>query len=88
MARKLYTGPIVDVSYDIDICEHAAECVRGMPEVYDTSKRPWINMRVVDTDETAEKFREVTRRCPSGALQLHEHYDGDSRQIENTSTFQ
>lgn len=75
MARRLYTGPLVDVSYDIDICEHAAECVRGMPEVYDTSKRPWITMRVVDTPDQAEKFREVTLRCPTGALQLHEHGD-------------
>ena len=73
MARRLYSGPIVDVSYDIDVCEHAAECVRGMSEVYDTTKRPWINMAVVNTPETAEKFREVTRRCPTKALQLEEH---------------
>lgn len=73
MARKLYTGPIVDVSFDIDMCQHAAECVRGMPEVYDTSKRPWISAEYADTPERADRLRQVTRRCPSGALQLHEH---------------
>lgn len=73
MVRKMYTGPIVDVSFDLDICQHAAECVRGMPTVYDTSKRPWINMDAVNTSESADQFRDVTLRCPSGALQLHEH---------------
>lgn len=77
MARKLYTGPIVDVSFDLDVCQHAAECVRGMPEVYDTSKRPWINAGYADTPERAARLREVTRRCPSGALQLHEHNEAD-----------
>ena len=73
MTPKMYKGPIVDVSFDGEICQHAAECVRGMPEVYNTAKRPWIAMDKVDTPEKAEKFREVTLRCPSGALQLHEH---------------
>lgn len=78
MVRRMYTGPLVDVSFDGEICEHAAECVRGMPEVYDTSKRPWIAMKNVDTPELAEDFRKVTRRCPSGALQLHEHEPRES----------
>ena len=82
MARKLYPGPIVDVSFDNEICQHAAECVHGMPEVYDTSQRPWINMRRVDTPEKAELFREVTRRCPSGALQIHEHEPRASDDID------
>lgn len=73
MVRKLYVGPVLDVSFDAAICIHAAECVRGMPEVYDTSKRPWINSDAVNTPELADEFRKVTLRCPSGALQLHEH---------------
>ncbi len=82
MTRKMYKGPIVDVSFDGEICQHAAECVRGMPEVYNTAKRPWIAMNLVDTPEKAEKFREVTRRCPSGALRLHEHSE---RQVPESS---
>lgn len=73
MARKLYVGPIVDVSFDAAVCQHAAECVRGMPGIYDTGKRPWISTDEVDTPELADEFRKVTRRCPTGALQLHEH---------------
>lgn len=36
VTRKLYTGPIVDVSFDLEVCQHSANCVRGMPEVFDT----------------------------------------------------
>lgn len=73
MTRKRYTGPLVDVSFDGDICQHAAECVRGMPEVFDTAKRPWIDPGVADTPEAADRLREVIRRCPSGALHIEEH---------------
>lgn len=73
MTRKLYTGPIVNVSFDGDICEHAAECVRGMPSVFDTAKRPWINPEAASSDELADTLRDVIRRCPSGALRIEEH---------------
>ncbi len=43
MTRRNYSGPIIDVSFDRAICQHAAECIRGMPDVFDTKRRPWIN---------------------------------------------
>ncbi|GAB3008961.1 hypothetical protein GCM10023080_088790 [Streptomyces pseudoechinosporeus] len=41
------------------------ECVRGLPEVFDTAARPWIRTDGAATDRLAE----VVRRCLSGALQ-------------------
>jgi len=82
MTRKLYTGPIVNVSFDGAICRHAAACVRGMPSVFNTSNRPWINPEVANRDELANQLREVIGRCPSGALRVEEHApegDGVSR---------
>lgn len=73
MVRKLYTGPLVDVSFDRELCWYAAECVRGMPEVFDTSKRPWIDPRNAPDQAAADKLREVVGRCPSGALRIEEH---------------
>ena len=70
MTRRTYTGPIIDVTFDGAICEHAAECVRGMPTVFDTSAKPWINPEHADTPELADHLREVVGRCPSGALQI------------------
>lgn len=78
MTRKLYTGPIVNVSFDGAICEHAAECVRGMPDVFDTAKRPWINPEVANTPDLADRLREVIRRCPSGALRIEEREPTDA----------
>lgn len=73
MARKNYRGPIVDVSFDADLCQHAAECVRGMPEVFDTSQRPWIDPGVAADESAAGLLRTVVARCPSGALRMEEH---------------
>jgi uncharacterized Fe-S cluster protein YjdI len=63
-ARKTYEGEQIAVSFDTQRCLHAAECVRGLPSVFDTSQRPWIQPDRAD----AEQIAEVVRRCPSGAL--------------------
>jgi uncharacterized Fe-S cluster protein YjdI len=73
MTRKTYTGPIVDVSFDGHLCRHAAECVRGMPAVFDSSARPWINPEAASDEAAAQLLREVVARCPSGALEIVEH---------------
>jgi uncharacterized Fe-S cluster protein YjdI len=73
MARKVYTGPLVDVSFDGEVCMHAAECVRGMPIVFDTTARPWINPGQATDDDLAAHLRAVVGRCPSGALEIVEH---------------
>lgn len=70
MTRKLYTSRQVDVSFDGEVCTHAGECVRGMPEVFDVSARPWINPEAAWTPEAADLLIEVVGRCPSGALQI------------------
>jgi uncharacterized Fe-S cluster protein YjdI len=46
-------------------CIHAAECVRGLPEVFCPSRRPWIIVENASPDRVAE----VIDRCPSGALE-------------------
>jgi uncharacterized Fe-S cluster protein YjdI len=39
---RAYTAPGVRVFYDRGRCLHFAECVRGLPQVFDVEKRPWI----------------------------------------------
>ena len=63
-----YRGEKIDVTYDAKRCIHAAECLRGLPEVFDTERRPWVTP---DSSE-ARMVAEIVMRCPSGAL----HYDG------------
>lgn len=64
--RKAYEGHDVIVSFDTAVCQHAAECVRGLPTVFDTHRRPWIDPDGASADEVIE----VVGRCPSGALRV------------------
>ncbi len=65
--RKRYTGEALDVSFDPARCRHAAECLRGLPGVFDRNRRPWI---LPDGGEPADVVR-VVARCPTGALRTH-----------------
>ncbi|MDT0489881.1 (4Fe-4S)-binding protein [Streptomyces sp. NPDC012600] len=69
--RRSYEGRSITVSFDAGLCEHSAVCVRGLPEVFDTGRRPWISPDGADAEQVAA----VVRRCPSGALR-YEHPEG------------
>lgn len=66
MRGKQYVGESIDVYYDVSLCVHAAECVRGLPEVFDTKRKPWI----LPDGAEAPYVATVIERCPSGALQF------------------
>ncbi|MFJ5841333.1 (4Fe-4S)-binding protein [Streptomyces shenzhenensis] len=63
--RKAYRTELITVTFEARRCLHAAECVHGLPEVFDTAKRPWIQ----PGNATVERLVDVVGRCPSGALQ-------------------
>ena len=59
-----YQGKNIDIIFTVDRCTHVAECIRGAPQVFDVSRRPWIIADAADPDRVAE----VILRCPTGAL--------------------
>ena len=65
--RKRYLGEAVEVSFDGARCRHAAECLRGLPAVFDVSRRPWIDPERGDPQE----LMRVVALCPTGALRAH-----------------
>lgn len=67
-----YEGKAVTVTYDVERCIHARECVRGLPAVFDPDRRPWIEPDAASGDELAA----VIERCPTGALHYERHGDG------------
>lgn len=84
MADKTYTydGDDLTVTYDLTRCIHAAECVRGLPEVFDPDRKPWVNPDAASADAVAE----VIHRCPTGALHYTRHDGGATEPVpaENT----
>jgi CDGSH-type Zn-finger protein/uncharacterized Fe-S cluster protein YjdI len=62
---KVYKGPGVSVQFNASRCIHAAECVHGLPTVFDPQARPWIQPGKATSDEVVA----VVARCPTGALQ-------------------
>jgi uncharacterized Fe-S cluster protein YjdI/CDGSH-type Zn-finger protein len=64
---KEYYGADITVRFDLARCLHAGVCLRSIPEVFDTKRRPWI---LPDAGQ-ASHIATVVRRCPSGAL----HYE-------------
>jgi uncharacterized Fe-S cluster protein YjdI len=78
---KAYTAPSITVFFDLRRCLHYAECLAGLPDVFDATRRPWIEADLAD----AESVAEVVRRCPTGAL----HYrltDGDPEEPARPTT--
>jgi uncharacterized Fe-S cluster protein YjdI len=62
--RKDYTAEGIVVHWDSARCIHSAKCVDGLPAVFDTRRRPWIQVDQATADEVAA----AVDRCPSRAL--------------------
>lgn len=61
---KSYETEEIIVFWKPDLCEHATECVRGNKEVFDPTRRPWVDLSKAPSSEIAE----IIDKCPSGAL--------------------
>lgn len=73
MSKKIhsYESETIRVLYDAPRCIHAGECVRGLPQVFDPQKTPWVDATAAEV----ETLVEVVERCPAGALH-YERRDG------------
>ncbi len=63
-AQRLYHGKRIEVHFDKSRCNHVAECLRRLPNVFDLTRRPWILPDAADVDELARTIE----ACPTGAL--------------------
>ena len=82
-----YRGNKASVTFDTYRCIHAEVCVRGLPQVFDVSRRPWI---LSDASRRSENFstglwwaapparhangrQAVTERVEKGAEAVRDH---------------
>jgi uncharacterized Fe-S cluster protein YjdI len=63
---RRYTRDGAAVTYEVALCRHAGECVRGLPAVFDTARRPWIQPQNASVDE----LERVVALCPTRALKF------------------
>ncbi len=73
MSDKLheFENEAIKVTWSKARCIHVAECVRGLPQVFQPGRRPWV----MPDRAAADRVAEVVRRCPTGALH-YERRDG------------
>ncbi|MGM9321154.1 (4Fe-4S)-binding protein [Deinococcus aquaticus] len=77
---RAYAAPGVTVYYDARRCLHVANCVKGLPDVFDTARRPWIQ----PANAGAQAVAAIVRTCPTGALHyaLHDQPDQHEQEAE------
>ena len=61
---KKYDNGEITVVWQPHLCVHSANCVKGLPEVFNLAQKPWINVHAAD----AEAIINQVNKCPSGAL--------------------
>ena len=61
---KEYATDEIVVEWEPRLCFHSQNCVRSLPQVFDDSRRPWIEVDAA----TADEVEAAVARCPSGAL--------------------
>jgi len=75
-----YEGAEISVTYNPRLCSHAAECARIAGHIFDSSKKPWVQL----DNGTVDEVKAVVAACPSGAFALAggEHLIPERAQIE------
>lgn len=72
-----YPASGLTVTYDVRRCIRAHECVHGLPSVFDTSRRVWIDATQASPDAIAA----VVTHCPTGALHFQRTDGGANEQL-------
>ena len=64
---KEYTNGEVTIVWKAGLCIHSANCVRGLPQVFNSKALPWVNPEGAGTQAIVDQIN----KCPSGALSYY-----------------
>jgi putative redox protein len=62
--HKRYSNGDITVTWKPELCRHTGICARGLPLVFNPSRRPWVQLEHADSATVSHQVD----RCPSGAL--------------------
>jgi uncharacterized Fe-S cluster protein YjdI/CDGSH-type Zn-finger protein len=82
--ERVYANDQIDVTWEPAFCIHVAECLRGLPAVFDSQRRPWI---IVDNG-SPDEIGNVIERCPTGALHFRRRDGGPPEPVPEDTTVQ
>ncbi len=69
MKVKSYQKEDLEVKWKAELCIHSEKCAKGLPQVFNPDRRPWI-----DLDQASkEAIKKQVDACPSGALSYVDH---------------
>ncbi|MFN7313221.1 MAG: (4Fe-4S)-binding protein [Bacteroidota bacterium] len=80
-STKQYTNGEITVVWQPEVCIHSTLCWKGLGDVFNPTKRPWINMDGAQTEAIIEQVK----KCPSGALSYFKNNEMEQASIEVTS---
>jgi CDGSH-type Zn-finger protein/uncharacterized Fe-S cluster protein YjdI len=80
-ARRTYENDRIRVHWEAARCIHTGICLHALPDVFDTSRRPWVEI----DSAAAEEVADAVERCPTGALR-YERVDGAEGEVPQRPT--
>lgn len=76
---RKYRNKEITVYWKPSACIHASYCYRELIEVFDPSRRPWVDLN----ESTTERIIEVVNLCPTEALSWKWNEDAKNDSVES-----
>ena len=75
--KKEYQKGATTVVWEPGKCVHSEKCWRGLIEVFNPKKKPWINVDGASEDRIIDQVG----HCPSGALSIRSNTNLESNEV-------